>query len=112
MDWVKVRKLFNIFTEEKMEKELVRYFYDWNVIYDDEREKYIGYLINLKWFETWRLYILHHYNINIDIYNPIKQTIKTLKSCKKTMKMGSSKKLGIDSSRALHGCRVLDIPNR
>jgi len=50
IDFGSFRKLFNIFVEEKMEKELVRDFYDWNVIYDEEKEKYVGYLINLKWF--------------------------------------------------------------
>ena len=33
-----------------MEKELVKYFHEWNVIFNEDRQKYIGYLINLKWF--------------------------------------------------------------
>ena len=49
-DFSSFRKIFNIFMEEKMEKELVKNFGAWNVIFNDEKEKYIGYLIDLKWF--------------------------------------------------------------
>ena len=36
-DFGSYRKIFNIFSEEKMEKELVKNFQAWNVIYNEEK---------------------------------------------------------------------------
>jgi Ca2+-binding EF-hand superfamily protein len=36
-DFSKFRKIFNVFLEEKMEKELVKHFHSWNVIFNEER---------------------------------------------------------------------------
>lgn len=95
-----------------MEKELVKHFGDWNVIYNEEKEKYIGYLIDLKWFESWKVYIAHQYNINIDIYSNVLETINTVKTCKKlTVKSIKSKKtINIDNTKDPHGCRYIKIP--
>lgn len=44
------RRLFNIFIEEKLEKELIRNFSDWNNLYVEDEDRYVSYLINFKWF--------------------------------------------------------------
>lgn len=95
-----------------MEKELVRNFKSWNVIFNEEREKYIGYLIDLKWFESWKMYIFHQYNVNIEVYNSVLETINTVRTCKKmtTKSIKSShKKTIIDTNKDPHGHRYMKI---
>ncbi len=94
-----------------MEKQLVKHFHSWNTIFNTERDKYIGYLVNLKWFETWKLYIEHHYDVSIDIYNTDLQTINTIKTCKKatSKSLKNTNKLALESSTGPHGCRQMNI---
>lgn len=88
-------------------------FQAWNVIYNDAKEKYIGYLIDLKWFESWKMYIYHHYNVNISVYNSVLQTINTIRTCRrvtaKSLK-SSTKKAILDHKKDAHGCRYLSLP--
>lgn len=92
-----------------MEKELVKHFNAWNTIFNLEKQKYVGYLINLKWFESWKLYIQNQYGVNINIYNTELQTVNTIKTCKKTTtkSLKNVTRTALESSTEAHGCRPM-----
>jgi hypothetical protein len=111
-DFSNFRKVFNVFTEEKMEKELVKNFQSWNAIYNEEKEKYIGYLIDLKWFESWKMYIFHHYNVTIEMYTSVLETIRTIRTCKRaptSKSLRNTRRMLIDTNKDPHGCRSMNI---
>ena len=75
-------------------------------------------MVDLKWFESWKMYIFNQYNIHIEVYKSVLETINTVRTCKKvsvrtskSLKL-SRKKTQLDTSKDLHGCRYLKLPNR
>ncbi len=42
--------MFNVWAEEELEKEMAQKFNELNTLYNDRKQKYIGYLISYKWF--------------------------------------------------------------
>lgn len=89
-----------------------------NTLYNEKKQKYVGYLISYKWFESWKTFIHKEYGIQINgfsnnlTYNRTMRTLRTQKSfrTKKTIKSLKS----IRSSKSIHSIKSLkkgnDIP--
>ena len=85
VDFCKFRKMFSIFEEEEVEKETANNFSDYNQLFDEESQRYVGYLVAYKWFEAWKTYVEKEYGIEINGFSKnitYVRTIKTLKSIK------------------------------
>ena len=94
-DFNRFRNVFNIFVEEKLEKELIENFNEWNVLFNEKEERFISYLISYKWFESWKIYVLEAYGktLNLNLAkNPTMKNIKTKKTFKSCKDIGTSKK--------------------
>ena len=89
-DFSRFRRMFNIFVEEQMEKDLVYNFNEWNNLYVEEDERYVSYVISYKWFESWKIYVQEEYGITINAAVAKVPTLKSFKT-KKTTKLGGEK---------------------
>jgi hypothetical protein len=92
-----------------------------NELFDEAKSKYIGYLVNYKWFESWKTYIHKEYGIQINgfsnnlTYNRTMKTLRTQKSfkTKKSIRSLKSSK-SFRSSKSIHSIkslkRTVDFP--
>lgn len=96
------KRIFSVFVEERMEKELAVNFSSWNKLYNTEEQRYVSYVLSYKWFEAWRIYAEEHYKLTIDIAEQTqpkqrsqfksKTRINTLKTIKTVNNMKSEAK--------------------
>lgn len=94
----------------------MRNFEDINDLYDEAKLKYVGYVLNYKWFESWKVYVSTHYGVSIQGFSnnlTYSRTIRTTRSIrtKKTFKTIKS----IKSSRSIANSvksmkKILNIP--
>ena len=83
----------------------------WNDLYNEEKEKEVGYLVSYKWFEAWQMYISHHYNVNIRITSCTQPTIKSVRTVKRVVSESAKKsRQRLETAKDLHGCRAFRIP--
>lgn len=61
------KRIFSVFAEERIEKELAVNFSSWNQLYKAEEERYVSYVLSYKWFEAWKIYAEEHYRISIEV---------------------------------------------
>ena len=82
-DFSKYRRLFNVFKEERIQKELITNFVEWNDLYVVETQKYVSYAVSYKWFETWKIYVEESYGVVINTNYLKAPTAKTMRGTKK-----------------------------
>lgn len=44
------KRIYSVFPEERIEKELAVNFTEWNKLYSQNDEKYVSYVLSYKWF--------------------------------------------------------------
>lgn len=75
----------------------------------------MGYLVNRKWFESWRIFLLKEYSIELSgygkfqTYTKTSKTIKTLRTKKSIRSLKSSKTLKTVNSGASKK-KITDAP--
>lgn len=89
----KFRRIFNIFIEEKLEKELIKHFSEYNNLYVEDQDRYVSYVIDFKWFETWKLYVKQEYGYVLSSVNKKPVTFKTKKLMKTATNINGQKKV-------------------
>lgn len=61
------KRIYSVFMEERIEKELAVNFTSWNKLFNTEEQRFVSYVLSYKWFEAWRIYAEEHYKLIIDI---------------------------------------------
>ena len=61
------KRIYSVFMEERIEKELAVNFSSWNKLFNTEEQRFVSYVLSYKWFEAWRIYAEEHYKLIIDI---------------------------------------------
>lgn len=92
-----------------MEKEMASNFGEINSLWNEDKEKYVGYVVNYKWFQSWKTYLYKEYGIQLEGFTnnlTYLRTMKTLKSMKtkKTIKSIKSTK-SLKSTKTLTSAR-------
>jgi hypothetical protein len=111
IDFGKFRRVFNVWAEEEVERELAERFMELNELWVESRGKYVGYLVNYKWFESWKTHVHKEFGLQVNgfsnnlTYNRTMKTLRTQKSLrtKKTLKSIKS----IHTSKSIHSIKSL-----
>jgi hypothetical protein len=120
VDYEKMRRLFSVFLEEELERELGEHFGELNEHWVEAKGRSVGYLVNFKWFQAWSTYMLKEYGCQISggsallTYNKTMKTLKTLRTKKtiRSLKSGKTINSGVSHKRVhdVHRLRQLPLP--